>query len=167
MHFSIQAGKPKFQISNGITAEDLSEAIQIIFPMETDDASINWNGTFISMSYKYDLSVMIDDLLPLLLSVQVSDEGQYRVHFGSNTFNTEWQISWKSDELLLNAHWEENFEDLNLVEKNCSRLKISRTTFLKEWNGVLENLRQSVESSGVSIKRTLDCEFLNHLAKLK
>jgi hypothetical protein len=40
MSFCIQTGKPGFSIAADVVAEDLSEGIEQIFPMLTDEASV-------------------------------------------------------------------------------------------------------------------------------
>ncbi|BAY41833.1 hypothetical protein NIES2111_62290 (plasmid) [Nostoc sp. NIES-2111] len=66
MSFYIQVSNPIFLYSPSEIVSDLAEAIQVIYPMETEKAFIIWNHTYIPLSYKYNLSVIIDDILPML-----------------------------------------------------------------------------------------------------
>ena len=59
MHFYIQTSNP--YIANKTNADDnkLSEAIESIFPMDTEELILFWNHVGIPLSYKYDISYMI------------------------------------------------------------------------------------------------------------
>src|SRR5258705_95085 len=101
MRFWIQAGNPRHFPILGKDVSDLSEAIEEIFPMETEDAIIVWNQSLIPISYKYDLSVMIDDVLPMLARLLDRTSGSDQVNFGSDTFQTDWSLNWTEGDLSI------------------------------------------------------------------
>ncbi|OQY54035.1 MAG: hypothetical protein B6245_21870 [Desulfobacteraceae bacterium 4572_88] len=53
MKFLIQSGNPLWSPPDELAAEYLSEAIEAIFPMDTEDAVMIWGDESVSLSYKY------------------------------------------------------------------------------------------------------------------
>ena len=70
LNFYIQASNPRFQDSINIYDESLSDAIESVFPLNTENAILVWNYISIPLSYKYDISYMIEDILQLLDELQ-------------------------------------------------------------------------------------------------
>ena len=70
MNFYIQTSNP--YIINETNAYDnkLSEAIESVFPMNTEELILFWNHVGIPLSYKYDISYMIDDILMILKNME-------------------------------------------------------------------------------------------------
>jgi hypothetical protein len=93
MSFGIQVGNPKILSAEGIICSDLRGAIEEIFPLHTERALLVWNHIYIPICYKYDLSILIDDIIPLLTFLLEHEEGEYRVNWGSNTFHSDWIIN--------------------------------------------------------------------------
>ncbi|MBE9117232.1 hypothetical protein IQ249_15130 [Lusitaniella coriacea LEGE 07157] len=152
MNFCIQVSNPVFLYSPNEIASDLAEAIQVIFPMETEKVFIVWNCIYIPLSYKYDISVIIDDILPMLSDVTNKKKGSYRVFFGSDTFNAEWNLSWYDESIYISAKWNNlagNLVDLAL--SNCSKLETKIEIFLSEYKKLLQQLSIAVEKSELSI----------------
>src|SRR5882757_2636902 len=103
MRFWIQAGNPRSLPLLGKDVSDLSEAIEEVFPMMTEDAIIVWNRSFIPISYKFDLSVIIDELLPLLTRLLDTSGGCDQIRFGASAFYTTWDLTWTADDLEISA----------------------------------------------------------------
>lgn len=62
MNFYILAGNPRVQSIENSDDKSLSEAIETVFPLNTEYAILSWNYISIPLSYKYDISYMIDDI---------------------------------------------------------------------------------------------------------
>ncbi len=152
MDFCVQVCNPVFLYSPGETASDLSEAIQTIFPMNTEKAIIVWNNTYIPICYKYDISVIVDDLLPMFSNLLERDKGYHQTSFGSNTFNAKWNLSWSNGNLSILANWNSvtgNLDDL--LSSNCSKLETTVNGFLGEWKELLRRISTSIDKSEISI----------------
>lgn len=152
MNFHIQVSNPIFLYSPSEIVSDLAEAIQVVFPMETEKAFIVWNYTYIPLGYKYDLSVIIDDILPMLSELISQEEGSYRFFFGSDTFNAEWDLSWYDRKLYISAKW--NNLAGNLVDfalSNCNKLETKIDVFLSEYKKLFQQLSIAIEKSEISI----------------
>jgi hypothetical protein len=160
MRFWIQAGNPISLRLPGRVVDDLSEAIETIFPTDTEDAILVWNHSYIPVNYKYDLSVMIDDLLPLLTSLLERSSGRYKVTFGSNTFSTEWNLTWAEGGLSISAAWQSVVGNVDAVSSDCGSLKIRVEDFLFEWKEVLIRLKTALDKGSLSITNREDYESL-------
>src|SRR5437016_710667 len=115
MNFEIQACNPKTRKPTEIRVEDLAAAIQAVFRLDSEDAILFWNWVPVRISYKYDLSVMIDDLLTLLNDLLSVPGGRRSVYWGSNTFQAEWHLVWADGRVAITAQWESvagNYEEL-------------------------------------------------------
>ena len=62
MNFCIQASNPRVQHKIDYEDSSLSDIIETIYPLYTEHAILTWNYISIPLSYKYDISYMIDDL---------------------------------------------------------------------------------------------------------
>ena len=120
--------------------------------METEDAIIVWNHIYIPLSYKYDLSIMIDDILPMCLSLLERDEGNQEICWASNSFNAVWKLSWFSGKLNVSAEWNSIVGDIDSVATNCNVLNITVDQFLGEWKGLLVKLLEAIKSSRITLK---------------
>jgi hypothetical protein len=84
--FTIQVGNPwSHRVFDG---EDntLSDAIETIFPLETESAIMNWNWICIPISYKSDLSELVEDVLSMFLAIERAPKGTWKNHWISTTF---------------------------------------------------------------------------------
>ena len=59
MAFYIQASNPRFIESISYEVESLSDAVESIFPLNTENAFLVWNYISVPLSYKYDISYML------------------------------------------------------------------------------------------------------------
>jgi hypothetical protein len=151
MPFWIQVGNPVSLRMPGKTVSDLSEAIETVFPMVTEDAILVWNRSYIPISYKYDLSVMIDDLLPLLTALLEKRSGRHQVFFGSDTFSTEWHLVWTEESLSISAQWQSVVGHLEAITSDCGSLEIPTGDFLSEWKEMLKRIITALETSSLSM----------------
>jgi len=68
-NFHIEPGTPEHCTVDGGLARDLGDAIQAAFPLETEDAQLVWHRLSVPLSYKYDFSVIIEDIIAMLAYV--------------------------------------------------------------------------------------------------
>ena len=103
MVFVIQAGNPALRRPAENEFEELSTAIQAVFPMDTEASIMFWNWVPIKLSYKYDFGVMMDDLLPMLDNMLDSGHGATSVYWSSSTFTADWHLQWANGRLSIGA----------------------------------------------------------------
>ncbi len=106
LNFCIQAGNPKVQCTLDDTDKCLSDAIETIFPLYTENAILVWNHICIPLSYKYDISYMMDDIISLLSSLQREKSGRKVIHWLPDTFRCDWFVKWGRGELEIRSKWE-------------------------------------------------------------
>ena len=160
MIFAIQVSHPATQPPDPPEAEDLAQAIQAIYPMDTEDLILVWNHVPIRLSYKYDVSILIDDLLSLLTAVLGATDGEYTVHWGSDTFNAVWKLRWGNGKMHIESNWQSALGNYEGLLNSHPTLDVGYEDFIAEWKMLLEQLQADVASAQVEIT---DSTSLNKL----
>lgn len=144
MKFLVQASNPR--PSSLVSPDDssLGEAIETIFPLRTDFALLVWNNVYVPLTYKYDISMMITDIISMLASVVARDEGSITVFWPSNTFSTRWILTWSSTDLSIITTWESVIGGTESMLNKVPSLNIDRNTFLLEWRPLLCKIKESI-----------------------
>lgn len=144
MNFLFQASNP--QPSSLVSPDDssLGEAIETIFPLRTDFALLVWNNVYVPLTYKYDISIMINDIILMLDSVAVKEEGSITVVWPSNTFRTQWTLSWSATDLAITTTWESVLGGTESMLNRVPSLSLDKNTFLLEWKPLLNKIRDSI-----------------------
>ena len=75
LNFYIQASNPKVQCEINYSDETLADATESIFLLNTENAILMWNYICIPLSYKYDISYMLDDIMILLNELKNKKSG--------------------------------------------------------------------------------------------
>lgn len=146
--FYIQASNPQ---NNGNFDEDdckLMEAAETVFPMETEAAIMVWNYIYIPLSYKYDISYMIGDMIELIKEVANKKEGVKKLHWLPDTFASLWEVRWKEDTIEVNTTWSCVIgEIVNSLNRN-SQITMNKWDFINEWKAVLCNVKDALLDCG-------------------
>jgi hypothetical protein len=150
VNFAIQSCLPVPRTPQTARLPDLAAAIQEIFPMDTEDAILLWNRVPVRMGYKYDLSVMIDDLLPLLRNLTSQEVGSDEVHWASDTFRANWALQWNSDSLRIESTWYSVLGDYEELLNRRGHLEISLRLFVSEWKRFLRKVRDCLDQAQVT-----------------
>jgi hypothetical protein len=156
MQFMIQASDP--QPSNLVSPEDLSlgEAMETIFPLTTEFALLAWNDVYVPLTYKYDLSVMIDDIMKMLNKVVSIDDGTATICWPSNTFSSQWTLTWSTSGLSIAAVWESVIGGTEGLLNRVAYLEIDKNEFLFAWKPLLRKIRGCITAYSGSV----DTKFL-------
>ncbi|MGO4373630.1 hypothetical protein AB4Z21_23275 [Paenibacillus sp. MCAF20] len=148
MTFFIQASCPKISDNISFEADTLSDAVENSFPLLTESAIIFWNNVPIFLSYKYDVCLMIDDILDILEALRTKEFGSKDVHWVSNTFPHIWHFKWISGQLRISAEW----GDINDITEHSLRdsgsFNIPIQSFGFEWKRVLYNIIVALKKAG-------------------
>ena len=163
MNFKIQACNPRTQTPTDRRVEDLAAAIQAIFAADTEDAFLLWNGVPVRLSYKYDLSVLIDDLLPLLAELLDTPAGARQVYWASNTFQAEWAVAWTVDQVRITTTWDSVAGGYEEVLNQRNVLEVERTVFLREWRALLRKIVDRVYRANLEIADHSSIELLRKI----
>jgi hypothetical protein len=158
--FVIQASAPRAIVRLDPADESLSDAIQTVFCLATEDAIMNWNGVYVPIGYKYDMSMMIDDVLDLLEEMRLVGAGTRVIQWASNTFSATWDVEWDADMVTVLAGWIDVIGGTeSLLGANC-KLCVSKTEFGAEWKRPLEVVLRALEAAGYN---DADLEGMNRL----
>jgi len=160
LNFYIQASNPRFQDSINIYDESLSDAIESVFPLNTENAILVWNYISIPLSYKYDISYMIEDILQLLDELQNKEKGELRINWLPDTFRCDWLIKWSAENMEIQSKWEGTVGHLENILNQKSNMQLSKTLFISEWKRVLGIVITGLKSCGYSEDK------IQHMAQL-
>lgn len=148
MDFFIQTGNPYSSNIMEVNDKKLSEAIESVFPMNTENLILFWKHIGIPLSYKYDISYMIDDILMLLQRIQSESKGEVSIHWLPDTFRADWKVSWKEEVILIEATWENLVGDLQKLLTDAKTVEITKEEFLSEWKMLLEVVMKALKNAG-------------------
>ncbi|SCY93641.1 hypothetical protein SAMN05720606_112188 [Paenibacillus polysaccharolyticus] len=160
MDFWIQSSAPNSLKVYDENDETLCDAIETVFPMLTENAIIVWKTIHIPLSYKYDLSCMIHDIIDMLNSLRTEDSGTMIIHWGSNTFSNIWDLNWGNNNLTINARWNSVLGHTEDILNATDPLYCSIQSFRAEWKKVLYTLLEALKKGGYDQSNTPDIEFL-------
>jgi len=159
-NFQIQPKHPK---NNGVYDKEdakLSEAIYTIFPMETKDAVLIWKDIEIPLSYRYDISIVIDELIQMIFVLQNEGYGEWTVTWSSNTFASDWLLKWNGNDLTLEANWREEMGENQKQLNQCNVIEVNRNSFLNEWKKIIKILIKNLEECGYNCDNLIDMKGL-------
>ena len=160
MNFCIQVSNPKFQNNIEIADKSLSDAIESSFPLNTENAILTWNCISIPLSYKYDISYMMDDILNMLYSLCNKESGEMEIHWLPDTFRCDWKIQWKENEVKIYSHWECTVGYLENLLNKFSYLILSKNEFVSEWKELLHMVIKALKNCGYNEKKIKDMSRL-------
>lgn len=161
MKFAIQVSNPKPAYMVSSSDATLGEAIETMFPLLTEFAIMVWNDIYIPMTYKYDVGVIIDDIINMVTEITDHETGSMTIDWPSNTFRTKWALTWTSNEVTINGKWESVIGGTETLLNDSPILTIEKDAFLAEWGSLLRVLNQLILKSSEGIKVEFDLSVLD------
>jgi hypothetical protein len=146
--FFIQSSSPRSSLNCDPDDASLSDAIQTVFPMDTERMIMVWNYVHIPLGYKYDVSLMVDDIIVLCNDILRAQEGRRRVHWPSNSFAVIWDLVWDAGTVAVNAQWNRVVGGTESVLASKSSISIQRVDFLAEWKRPMEVVENALRMAG-------------------
>lgn len=128
--------------------KSLSDAMENIFPLNTENAIMIWNHINIPLSYKYDISYMIDDILKFLYCINKDETGKMTIHWLPDTFRCDWFVTWEYGQMKIESYWECTVGNLEGLLNNNSEISLSVKTFTNEWKEVLHIIITGLKKCG-------------------
>ncbi len=150
MDFYIQASCPRYTGEFDEEDYNLSTAIETIFPMMTEEAIMVWKTIHIPLSYKYDISWMIDDILNILENLRNTTNGELCINWASDTFANLWNIKWDIDDVVISSKWGSILGHTEQLLELKGPIKVSKRSFENEWKKVLYNIIDGLRQSRYS-----------------
>ncbi len=159
--FDIDPGKPVGIKETMGSASDVADAIELCFPLQADDAELIWGTERVPINYKYDVSVIYEDIVELLQECMKNK--RVEVYFGSNTFSGSLSVTPFDDEFELEGRWDSVSGNKEKQLNQISVLKTKKSRFLRSWSGILENVLEAVGNSNLSFSLATELDELRLL----
>lgn len=163
--FAIQASQPRTEASYDPDDESLCDAVQSTFPLRTESMLIVWNGVYIPLGYKYDVSFIVDDGLDLLDAMLTSATGRRTIHWPSNTFASSWVVEWDPSNVVIEATWRAVIGGTEAMLEASGPVTGPVDAFTCEWKRPLEIVDAAVRSAGYSEQQIPRLALLSSVAK--
>jgi hypothetical protein len=143
--FALQLGVPACVAARDESDSTLSDAVQTVFPLD-ERAFLKWNGMTLPLSYKYDISVMLEDIVEMVLAVGKTGSGLFQVDWPSSGFPYHWTVKWDASKVEVHAQprQEPGAVDLGGHE----RVRVDRGSFLGAWQALLRTVLSCLEGAG-------------------
>jgi hypothetical protein len=145
MTFTLDAGRPAFVAARDESDSTVSDAMQTVFPLE-ERALLEWNGVAFPLGYKYDLSVMLDDIVEMVLAIREAESGSFQVDWPSSGFPYQWTIGWDTSWVEVQAHARDEPGAMNLSGRE--RVRVHRGSFVAAWRALLGTVLSCLEEAG-------------------
>jgi hypothetical protein len=136
----------------------LSDAVQTVFPLE-ERAFLEWNGLTMPLSYKYDISLMLEDIVEMVLVVGKTESGVFQVDWPSSGFPFRWTLRWDASEVEVHAQARHEPGAVDLT--GHERLRVERGSFVGAWQALLGTVLSCREGAGY------DSLQINGLSRLR
>lgn len=132
-------------------AADLADAVGGMYAAEAEDAVLVWNQVPIRLTYRYDIPVLLDDLVPLLEEVRRPEFTAAEVFWGSDTFSAEWKLAREGDHVRIRARWysTRGNHESSLTERGDVTVGVKE--FVSAWCEVLWRIVRDVEAGSVEL----------------
>lgn len=117
---------------------DLEDAIESIFPLDTEHLILTWNNILIPLNYKYDISLMVLDFVRILHFLREEEDDKLAIHWASSTFASIWQMKKEDNFISIKSYWNtvnggrENL--LNEFNENKVSIKYLENEIKKSYN---------------------------------
>ncbi|WP_046780345.1 hypothetical protein [Streptomyces yangpuensis] len=148
--FAIQAGRPAVRECR--CAADLADAVGGMYASGTEDAILVWNLVPVRLSYRNDLAVLLDDLVPLLEEVGRPGFSDAQVFWGSDTFSAEWVIVREGDSLRIRACWHSTLGNYESLLAERGDVLVLTEEFIGEWAKLLRRIVTDVEAQCAEVE---------------
>jgi hypothetical protein len=151
--FIIQSSNPRANSSHDPDDASLSDAIKTVFPMDTERMLMVWNGIYVPLGYKYDVSLMVDDILDLCCDMCAAAEGHRRICWPSSSFAAVWDVKWSFGVATIEAQWHRvvGGTESMLAARPC--ISIPHKEFLAEWKRPLKLVDDALRGAGYTQKQ--------------
>ena len=163
MQFAIQTSNPRpTRMVSGSDAS-VGEAIETIFPLLTEFAVLVWNNVYVPLNYKYDISVIFDDIVLLVHSLVEGEHGEFSIEWPSNTFHAKWRLSWTAEEVTVKGSWKSVIGGTEALLNAAPVITVGKEAFLAEWGNLLRFVRDLIRKCSEGVRLAFDLSALDRL----
>lgn len=164
--FYIQASNPIYDSTIDENDRKLMEVIETIYPMRTESAIMVWNYISIPLSYKYDISYMINDIIKVLQELMTKQEGILKINWLPDTFRCQWLIKWKEDIIEVNSLWNSVVGDISDNLNRVPSISMNKWDFVNEWERVFYNIGLALKECGYNKENLEDMGRFNQICTM-
>lgn len=160
--FELQLNHPIILSINEEENLSLEDAIECIFPLETEALILIWNNVKVPLIYKYDISIMVLDFIKIFHFIEDDESSCLNIHWASNTFATVWNFNKKYDFIVIKTEWNNVIGGtvaVNILNERNENI-LNKDEFRKEIKKILEFLKFALEQSGLNLNMIVDFEKL-------
>ncbi|MFF2194984.1 hypothetical protein [Streptomyces sp. NPDC058157] len=161
MSLTMRAGRPAVLRHHASAAADMADAVGELYPSDTEDAVLVWNGVPVRLSYAHDLAALLDDLVPLLEEVRRPGFARAEVFWGSDTFSAEWTVTREDDSLRIRSRWHSTLGNHEPLLADRGDAVVPLRAFVDEWAKVLRRIVTDIETERIH----LEDDDLHHRAR--
>ncbi len=158
--FWLQASAPRTTGEFKESADSLWMATEAAFPLNTEAAIMVWKGIHIPLSYKYDLSIMLQDIVEMLRILLRQGAGRHTIDWPSNTFAATWNLEWSGQRLEIGSSWTCVRGGTESLLSENPHISVDLTSFIAEWKRVLELIAEALAAAGYTEDRISDIGVL-------
>jgi hypothetical protein len=159
-NFLIQASSPRGLPLRDAEDASLSDAIQTVFPLKTEGMYLIWNGISVPLSYKYDVSLMVDDVLHLLAQMLGHATGYESIDWPSNTFAATWEVRWGAGHVVVVSDWRHVAGGTRDLLGASGSIQLDLVHFMREWRRPLEVVAEALQKAGYEDHQILGLSVL-------
>lgn len=163
--FVIQAGSPRTEPSYDPHDESLSDAAQASFPPHTESMIIVWNRVCIPLGYKYDVSLVLDDALDLVVAMTTEAASTRTVHWPSTSFGASWTVTWADSMTTIHATWRSIVGDTEKLLRDSGPIAVPVESFVAEWKRPFEIIARAIRGAGYSEQQIPRLATLEHVCR--
>jgi len=160
--FKIILNKPHIgEIISLRTCESVGELIENIFPQSNDCFYIKWNNIDVSLSYKYDLSIIFDDIVYIVKFLE--SQGDFlQMTFPSNTFDVIWNIKKDDNIIIITSQWNTVLSHNEEILNENPILRVDLNLFQKELSKLLNFVYEIIINRKYDINKQLLIDILEN-----
>jgi hypothetical protein len=160
--FDIQISNPTAIEIRDRDDSNINEAIQSIFHLDSEYGFIIWNHLFIPVSYKYDISYMINDIIKIVNFIKNGD-GFLEINWASDTFFSSWKIECTSQSIKIESTWDSVLGRLEDLLNKHSALEVDKHLFVEKWKTLLLFVKSKLEKAGYNSDNLVDFKELENV----
>jgi hypothetical protein len=135
--FRVQASNPRalqvFDEEDG----HIGDALETVFPMETENAYMVWNWVHVPIGYKYTFSFLIQDVVMMLDTLLREASGALTINWPSNEFAATWRMTWDAKNVDIRAEWNSVIGGTEALLNARPTVALAKGAFISEWKQVL------------------------------
>lgn len=138
---------------------NLGEALESCFPYLLDGARLHWNGVPVPLSYKYDLSIIVHDVVDLVRQLRTGTQGNFSLCWPSNTFQASWSVEIAAGRVRVTASWYSvSAQDgpLEDVLNAAPVVEAEQAAFMAQWVALLRFAHQRLIETGYTLEELED-----------